>query len=454
MPQRRSPLSVRLGQAPASLAFLIAGLVVGPIAGAPVPGLTRALGAQEPIGVIFFHPDGMGVNYWAALRLAEVGPDGRLRWDELPHMAVYTGHMSDALTATSNGAATVHAYGVKVKASSYGLDGGKPLTALSGHPGSILQEAAAAGYAVGIVNSGTITEPGTGAFAASVVRRSNHAEIVNQILETGPEVILGGGERFFLPEGTQGVHGPGVRSDGRNVVEEARALGYAVVYDRAQLLSLPDTVSRVLGLFASNHTFNARSEERLKDAGLPHYWPDAPSIGEMSQVALRVMSRSGRRFLLVVEEEGTDNFANATNASGSLTAARRADEAIGIMQRYMQDHPSTLLLLASDSDAGGLQAIGPPPGGWLTEGEPVPERTGAGAPLDGVDGTASPPFMSKPDRAGARWPFAIGWVTSEDVSGGILVRAAGLNADQVHGVVDATDIYRIMYRTLFERSPD
>ena len=434
--------------------FLVAGIVATLAAGASLPGNATALGAQEPTGVIFFHPDGMGVNYWTALRLVEVGPDGWLNWDELPHMAVYTGHMSDALTATSNGAATVHAYGVKVQASSYGMDGGKPLVALSGYPGSILAEAAAAGNAVGIVNSGTITEPGTGVFAASVVQRSNHSEIVSQILEAEPQVILGGGERFFLPEGTQGVHGPGVRRDGRDVVAEARAHGYAIVYDRDQLLSLPDTVPKVLGLFASNHTFNARSEERLSDAGLPHYWPNAPSIAEMSGAALKILSRSGQRFLLVVEEEGTDNFGNANNASGALTAARRADEAIRVMQRFIEDHPSTLLIMASDSDAGGLQAIGPPPGGWLTEGEPVPERTGAGAPLDGVNGTGSPPFMARPDKEGNRWPFAIGWVTSDDVTGGILVRAVGLNAEMVHGLVDATDIYRIMYRTLFERSPD
>ncbi|MCL0067930.1 hypothetical protein M1N67_03255 [Peptococcaceae bacterium] len=43
------------------------------------------------------------------------------------------------------------------------------------------------------------------------------------------------------------------------------------------------------------------------------------------------------------------------------------------------------------------------------------------------------------------------WATPHDPSAGIVVRAKGLNANLVTelGVVDNTDIYRIMYYTLF-----
>jgi alkaline phosphatase len=52
---------------------------------------------------------------------------------------------------------------------------------------------------------------------------------------------------------------------------------------------------------------------------------------------------------------------------------------------------------------------------------------------------------------GERWPFAVAWATRHDVTGDILARAKGLNAERVTrlGVVDNTDIYRIMYYTLF-----
>ena len=65
--------------------------------------------AQQTGNVIFFHPDGAGVKHWGALRFLIAGPDGELNWDKLPAMAVYRGHMKDALTGTTHGGATVHA---------------------------------------------------------------------------------------------------------------------------------------------------------------------------------------------------------------------------------------------------------------------------------------------------------------------------------------------------------
>jgi alkaline phosphatase len=393
----------------------------------------------------------MGVNTWAAVRIATVGPDGRLHWDRLPHSAVYLGHMKDALAGTSHGGATVHAFGVKVAYDSYGLDGGEPLVARSGAPVSILMEATAAGRVAGIVNSGTITEPGTGAFVAGVRDRYDHAEIVRQILEASPSVILGGGERYFLPQGVRGRHGVGVRRDSVDMVARARAMGYTVVYTRDELLALPDAVDRVLGLFAANHTFHDWPEERLRERGLPLYVPTAPTIGEMTAAALRVLGRHPAGFMLVVEEEGTDNFSNANNAAGTLEAGARADAAIGVLLDFIETHPRTLLLMTSDSDAGGLQVLAESSADWLRADRALPERDANGAPVDGRDGTASLPFEAAPDRSGRRWPFAIAWMSFHDGLGGILMRAAGHGSEQVHGTMDNTDAYRVMYRVLFGR---
>ena len=60
------------------------------------------------------------------------------------------------------------------------------------------------------------------------------------------------------------------------------------------------------------------------------------------------------------------------------------------------------------------------------------------------------PFLSKPDRSGVAHPFVITWGTSSDSSGGILVRAAGKNADEVRGSFDNTKIYSLMRKVLFE----
>jgi alkaline phosphatase len=254
-------------------------------------------GGAETGSVVFIHPDGTGPNHWQATRSYWYGPDEVANWDELPEQAVYRGHMADQLAGTSNGGATTHAFGFKVQGEgSYGQDGDRIIDSLSGFPGSIMRQAQYEGYPVGVVNDGSITEPGTGAFLAEVDDRDDNEGIALEMLNgrTGngegeespdpdPHVMLGGGERWFLPEGEDGYHGPGSRTDGRNLIEEAEAKGYDVVRTREEFEALLEHLTsaeceaapateacapKVLGLFARNDTYNDTTEEALIDAGL------------------------------------------------------------------------------------------------------------------------------------------------------------------------------------------
>ena len=326
--------------------FAIVLLVLFPV----VPACTDS----DTGSAIFIHPDGSGTGAWTALRLLDRGPDGMLNWDRMERMGLYRGHQRNSLVSSSNAGATAHAFGVKADYGAYGNDPDGGLRSASGRSVSIMREAMGAGLAVGLVNSGHICEPGTGVFVADAADRGEYDAIARQIVESGAEVLLSGGEIYMLPEGVIGRHGePGVRGDGVNLVEVARERGYAVVYTRDELAALPADTERVLGVFAAKHTFNDRTEEELAAAGLPLYQPDAPSVADMTAAALAFLSASGKRFLLVVEEEGSDNFANRNNAPGALEALRRADAAIGVALDFIERHPRTLLVTAADSDAGG-----------------------------------------------------------------------------------------------------
>jgi alkaline phosphatase len=431
--------------------LLLAGLAGAFALAAPAALMAQAAAPGNPGGsVIFFHPDGFGVNHWGATRMATVGPDGRLNWDRLPAIAVYAGHMRDGLTGTSHGGATVHAYGVKVQADSFGLDGATRIRSASGFDGSIAEEALRRGKAVGLVQSGAVSEPGTAAFVASTEQRGRHEEITRLVVESGVAVHLAGGERWYLPRGVQGRFGEGAREDGRNLIEELRAKGYTVVFTRDELKAVPDTATRLWGIFAHNHTFNDETEETLAQRNLPLYVETAPTIAEMSAAALRILARNPNGFLLVAEEEGTDNFANRNNARGTLEAGRRADEAIGLFAEFVRANPNTLMLTTADSDAGGMQVIGPRRGHeQIAEGRNLPERDRNGAPYDGQAGTGTAAWLSAPDRNGQRHAFAITWAALDDVSGGILVRGIGAGSEHITGTMDNADIFRVMYRQLF-----
>ncbi len=408
--------------------------------------LALAAASAPAASVIFLHPDGAGLAHWQAARMLQVGPDGDLHWDKLPHVAVYRGHLSDNLTGTSNGGATVHAYGVKIPSTGFGSDGtsAEPPVSAGGLSLSLMQEAASEGIRVGVVNSGSIIEPGTAAFLASATKRDEYASIASQIIESQADVILSGGEEWLLPAGTSGRHGHGKREDDLDLIARAKELGYTVVYTAEELAAVPADTPRLLGVFASSHTFHDQPQGELRAAGLPLYEPDAPTLAQMTAKALELLG--GDDFLLVIEEEGSDNFGNNNNAPGTLEALRRADETIGLALNFIDTHPDTFFITTADSEAGGLDVIG-------LSGDAKSLALAA----NGRDRNAAPysvnaegePFVSAPDQAGVQHPFVITWNSLNDTSGGILVRAAGAHADRVTGSFDNTDVYRAMREALF-----
>jgi alkaline phosphatase len=400
---------------------------------------------------VFIHPDGTGLGHWNAARLIYAGPDGQLNWDRMDRLAAYRVHQKNWLSTTSHAGATVHAYGKKVHHNSYGLDRDQPLVAVSGQPMSLMQEAMGAGHRVGVINSGHIGEPGTGVFLTSSESRRDVAQIAVGVFESGADLIFVGGEIFLLPIGTVGAHGqPGVRDDGRNLIEEARERGYTVIFTREELLALSPQTEKVIGIFAAVDTYNDLPEDRLAASGLETYNPHQPTFDEMVTKALELLSvDEDRDFFLVAEEEGTDNFSNKMNAQGMLDAIGRTDRAIGITLDFIEANPNrpTLLVVGSDSDAGS-------PSVWAPR-EPdedfqLPESTPSGAELDGPNGTGGQPFISAPDQFGHRHMFGIAWATKDDHPGSTVAKAHGYRSELLPVDLDNTGIYRILHAVLFE----
>ncbi len=480
--------------------------------------------APEPTAdtgnVIFIHPDGTSPSHYAAARFATVGPDGRLNYDQLSDAGVYLGHIEDRLVASSNAGAVVHAYGIKPFNESFGFDaplaeGGEEIVSLSGIPDTIAQEAQAAGKAIGLVNSGFIAEPGSGVFLADVDDRDLTEEITAEILESLPNVILGGGETDYLPEGTIGVFGEeGTRTDGRNLIEEAEALGYEIVFNLEQLQAVDtENTEFLLGIFAAEDTYNDLFEDELRrdgfvqpDGELVIYgqpvpepneanaglvldtdgdgFTDPPTLAEMLEVALAILDNDPDGFFLVAEEEGSDNLANDTNAQGAIQATINADEAIGVALDFVDNiDPNTVVVTAADSDAGGLEVDDLPIGGFGLPNDEVdeeaagftlrvqaeefpfgPNADGILVQVDDVDGSNDvpgfdtdvfEPFVTgAPDANGDTFEFGVAFATQSDVAGGIVAKAYGLNSDTLPATTDNTDIYRLFYRTLFGLEPE
>lgn len=398
--------------------------------------------------VIFIHSDGTGLADWNALRMIKAGPDSEINWDKLSGIGLYQGHIRDKVTSSSNAGATIHAYGVKADLDDFGLIDDVVPVSRSGKRLSIMQEAKQNGIYTGIINSGSIEEPGTAVFVASNLKRANYNEIAKDIIQSGTDLIFSGGEDFLIPEGTKGrFSSNGKRNDGLNLINLAIENGYTVVYTKDELASTQPDVKKILGVFAARSTFNDKTEEVLDSLGLPNWNETVPSVAEMTEFALKFFENKSQ-FFLVIEEEGTDNFGNKNNANGKLSALDRADDAIGLVINFINDNPNSTLVTAADSEAGGLEVSGYEIDD-LDANNPLPKHDMNGSPIDGIKGTGSLPFTTKPDKSGKIFPFGIVWSAYGDLTGSVIARAHGLNSDRMYGKIDNTDIYRIMYLTLF-----
>lgn len=394
--------------------------------------------------VIFFHPDGMSLSHWDIGRIITVGPDGLTPWDKISHMAVYKPHLKNNLIASSNAGATVHAYGIKVPYKSFGNNNGQALP-----NSSLLKEAQQKGLNTGLCQSGILTEPGTAAFASSVSSRKNFLEITDQLIASDIKIILGGGEKFLLPKDLKGRFGPGSRTDGRNLIQEAKKRGYLIIYTLEELKNIPGSTNKVLGIFAHENTYNDKVEEILKKKGLKAYNKKAPTIAQMTKYALKFLSRDkNKQFFLVVEEEGTDNFSNINNTEGLFEAIKRSLNAIFVIQKFLRKNKNSLLIVASDSNASSPVLIDKFKAQDLFQlNKKISNKNENFAPVDREN--SGYPFASAPDQKGLRMPFAIVWPTKTDTGTGILVKGEGINGNKIKGTLDNTEIYKIMRQTLF-----
>jgi glycerophosphoryl diester phosphodiesterase len=464
----------------------------------PAPQATKQTG-----NVIFIHPDGASPSHFMALRNVDKGPDGRLNWDNMSNAGVYLGHMENQLTGTSNAGAVTHANGVKVFNESFGLnEDNTTVTPASGKVGyTILEEAIAAGKATALLQSGHLAEPGTAAFAAETTNRlgnnirarDKYAEIIEQTIRSGTNIIMGGGELYMLPKGTTGFHvtaeidaseSSPARRPRINLIQLAQSLGYTVVYTEQQMnqvVNSQNPPTKLLGVFAAEATFNDRNEEELglnSSNPLPLYVATAPTVAEMLEASLKILSKDPDGFFVVIEEEGTDNFGNPNNAVGTVEALRRADAAIGVAMNYVNTQdPNTLVLTAADSDAGGLQVFQyvpyARPSGNSTTNPPLADTepsapfinvnpttsNNSRAVLDGVNGSTGTaetpwiPFTSKDSIDGPMGNFGVAWVGTPDFPGSIVSKAYGMNANLLPSTLDNTEIYDLMYQTLFGVTP-
>lgn len=351
--------------------------------------------------MILFIGDGMGNEHRKAGRWASLGQSGQLAMDDLPYHGWLQTASADNPITDSAASATAMATGLKTDNGHISVDPDEAILE------TILEIAETCGMATGLVTTVQISHATPGAFAAHVPDRNMYTEIALQMIESGVDVLLGGGEDEFLPTAESGCYPEaGERGDGRNLVSEAQSAGFVYVCDLAGLTAVnPLTTDRLLGLFA--------------DEGMVR--PFSPSLEVMTGSAIEILQRDPDGFFLMVEGGQIDWAAHANDGANVIGDVIGFDEAVSVGLDYAALQPDTLVIVTADHETGGMAT----------------SLTSSGDPEE--DG---PFFM--PDST----PFYLNWTTTGHTAADVPVTASGPWSSMLLGTQQNTQVFFTVRKAL------
>jgi alkaline phosphatase len=280
--------------------------------------------------VIVLVGDGMGTGQLDAASLFAHGATGLLAMQALPASGeVRTGGPSGITDSAA--AATVMATGVYTHNGRIGVDrAGRPVETL-------IERAAARGWATGVVTTTAIPHATPAAFTAHVDSRADLAAIARQQAAGVADVVLGGGAQYFTALGG-----------------ELAASGYVVVATAAELAAAAPTASRLFGAFAADHlTYVA---DRPADS-------TEPTLAEMAVTALGVLDRDPDGVFLMIEGGRIDHAGHANDLVHSIHETLAFDDAIDAVVAWARARGNTTVLVTADHECGGLAIAAPAPAG-------------------------------------------------------------------------------------------
>ncbi|KUL28795.1 alkaline phosphatase [Actinoplanes awajinensis subsp. mycoplanecinus] len=371
--------------------------------------------------VIFINGDGMAAAHREAARLYYAGLDGQLTMDTFPSSGQLTTSPDDPEDVVTDSAAGASAWatGVRTYNGAISVDpAGKALPTLGA-------QAKAAGKATGLVTTAQVTDASPAAFFANATDRAVQDDIARQYLQVSkPDVILGGGEDWWLPAGSPGAYPDqpaedpteGSRGTKGDLIAQARADGYRYVSTPAQLAAAGP--GKLLGLFANQEMFQQRPE------GQGDKYDPVVSLATMARKALDTLATDRDGFFLLIEEEGVDEFAHNNNGARTLQAMGELEKAVTVARDYAARHRDTLVVVTGDHETGGLAV------------EEVNAADESGDGTSAEDG----PFPVK----GSTFRFVIDWTTTAHTGQDVPITAYGPLADRFTGKHPNTFVYDVL----------
>ena len=421
-----------------------------PDAGDRTEAVRQAIIGGPARNIILFIGDGMGDSEITAARNYAVGATGRLAMDSLPLTGEYTTYAVQELDPSlpdyvTDSAASGTGWATGTKPS----NGRISTTARSDRDlKTILEIAQELGMRTGDVTTAELTDATPAVLAAHVANRScqgpndmsacpqdkksagGPGSIAEQMIAHGVDVLMGGGAARFQGQ---------TMEDGRSPLAEALKRGYRVIHAAPELQSVTPE-RKLLGLFATGNMSsewigeearpypgNVRTPQVCKEGHRP---TGEPALADMTVKAIELLDRAtGPGFFLQVEGASIDKQGHAANPCGQIGETIAFDRAIQVGIDFARRQTGTRLIVSADH--GHTRQI-------------VPIPTDADHPA----GLVSVPLTH--DRV----PMAITYSTNsflrsmEHTGTQVRIAAMGAQAANIVGIIDQTDVFRVMLRAL------
>ena len=272
------------------------------------------------LNVILLIGDGMGFEHVQIAEWVELGTSGSFDFRNLTSSASMTTYSADNAVTDSAASATAMACGIKTDNGYLGVDTNTDPVQ------NIIEIAQNMNKSTGLISTTSGTHATPAGFYAHHTNRYDYDIIESQMINSGVDIILGGGESYF--SGAQ--------------ITELESKGYSIVYTRDELLS--ETSDKIIGLFGSGYM----ELERYRDYAL------TPSLAEMTQVALDSLSTDEEGFFLMVEGAQIDLEAHDWNTVNVVLETIAFAEAVTVALEFAASRNDTIVIITADHETGGL----------------------------------------------------------------------------------------------------
>jgi alkaline phosphatase len=306
--------------------------------GALIPGMGLSKPVNRPFrkqarNIIFLVSDGMSTGTLTMADLLLRQKEGRKsRWMNyyqggFAKRALMDTASANSLVTDSAAAGSSWGGGMRVPNGSLnvGPDGELPVP--------ILQKFKHAGKSVGCVTSVQVTHATPASFCVNEKSRSAMQEIALKYLELEFDLMMGGGSELFDASS---------REDRRDLFGAFDKAGFSVARNRDQLMALKGE-KPVLGIFSAGgmpYAIDRENDPELKKK--------VPSLAEMSQKAIEILSQNPNGFAIQIEGGKVDWAAHANDAPALLYDQLDFDEAVGIALDFAARDGETLVIMTTD----------------------------------------------------------------------------------------------------------